>query len=312
MVVQDDGHHVGAELVQQLLPQRVVHGTSAQVREADAVLLAREGHLVGGVYVLRDVVLLEHKAHRGSRLVPRRRREGARKVGATQLRDVGVHVVRHVVKAVLDGIARGGVRLEALLAKGELALVDDGVGVAPQTDGVASRVEHPAAGRHVPAGKIALAAAQLQLGRLAGRQLVGLGKRHQDGRALLHALPRGRHGIELGHVTACDLALVGHAHLGEKVLPLVRHVQELPLEARVREAEAKREGHRRVIVKSRVVARRGLCRPGLVVAVANVDALGVLHKVGARANGGVVVGHVRIGVVAKVVEARRGREVGRP
>ena len=143
VVVQYDAHHVGVQLIEQQLPQRVVHGPPAQVDERDAVLLAGLRHLVGGVHVLGGVVLRKREADRRRRLVLRRLGEGSREVAARKLRAVGLHVRRHVLEAVLDRVSRGRVGVVGRAVEAHVHRRQLRVGVAAQADPIVARVEHP-------------------------------------------------------------------------------------------------------------------------------------------------------------------------
>ena len=144
---------------------------------------------------------------------------------------------------------------------------------------------------------------------LAGLEQLGLVEAREDNGALLDAALGVRGAVVgLDHVLASHVAGIGHVDGHSDRGAVIREVGDLLVKGGVREAIAKR------VLDRGVVVYEAIGRRGLIVAVAHVDALGVVHKVDVLGAGGRVsracehglVGVLDVGVVvrAKVVVAR--------
>ncbi len=193
------------------------------------------------------------------------------------------------------------------------------MGVGAQADHVLALVQHVGSLLGAPRGHLTHRELQLKRLGLAGLQQVGLSKGAQDNRGLLGLTLGVRGGVvDLDNVLAGHVAGVGDGHGGgHLVVSHARDVQRLA-KGGVGQAIAKREDDGLVVVKAGVVAVGRLDRCGLVVAVAHVDALFVLDKVGGAVRGGasgvasVIVRDVGVVLATKVAKGGVGGKVGGP
>ena len=191
--------------------------------------------------------------------------------------------------------------------------------VGAEADDVVARVEHVrlvigAVGGHLAHGEL-----DGDLLARTGVERVGLGEAAQhDGCLLEPTCGIGGRVVHLHDVLAGNGASVGDRDLNLDVLVIRIHGVERLGERGVREAIAKREHDGLVVVEACVVARLSLDGSSFVVAIAVIEALGVLHEVGGAVGCGagcvlsVVVLDVGVALAAKVLERGVGGEVRSP
>ena len=300
--VEDHGRHVlVAELLEKQLPLGIVPVEAGHVLQRQAVVGVDDGGI--GVADLIGSLLGEGLDHRvgGSLAVLAGRGGRTGPVGAGDVdRDLPIlHVGKMRDGGGLVGRARMALAVDDRVLHGVGAAFDHVVRVVHQLDLVVACLEHVAAraegvkGSHVLFRK----GDRHGLGR-AGRELACLGKAGQHDLRLLDAALRiGRGVIDLHHVLAGGGAGVRDLDLHGDGAAAVGKGLDALLKARVAQAVAEGILHGAVIVDEAVRGRR------LVVAVADVDALGVFDVVA-----GV---QVAVGEVAGVPEGgRRGQIVG--
>ena len=276
--VEDHGGHVLiAELLEQQLPLGIVPVEPGHVLQCQAVVGVDDGG-VGTVDFIGGL-LGEGLHHRiGGRLaVLPGLGGGARPVGAGDVnRDLAV---LHVGKVGHGGGLVGGA--------GIALAVDHGVlhGIGPAVDGLVGVVHEPdlviAGLQHIAAGAEGIEGGHVLRGKGhghglggAGLQQAGLGKADQRHMGLLDAaLGIGGGVIDLHHVLARSVAGIGDLHLQGDGAAAVHIGLNALLKAGVAQAVA--EG----VLDGAVIVDEAVGRGGLVVAVAHVDALGILHVV---------------------------------
>ena len=298
--VEDHGLHVRVgELLEQKLPLGIVPIQSGHVLQGQAVVGVDDGgiavvDLVGGLPG-------EGLYHRlGGRLaVLAGLGGGARPVRAGDVdRDLPVlHVGKVGHGSGLVGGAGIALPVDHGGRHGVGAAVDDLVGVVHQLDLILAGLQDVAArAEGVEGGHILLGEGDGDGLGGAGLQQAGLGEARQHHVGLLDAaLGVGGSVVDLHHVLARRAAGVGDLDLQGDGAAAVGEGLDALLEAGVAQAVAEGILHRGGVVDEAV--RGG----GLVVAVAHVDALGVLHIVpGAQ---------VAVGEVPRVPEGGGGGEV---
>ena len=317
---------IEGHLVEKLVPLGIVVVKSCHVRELEAVLRA-----VGDIFhivVLDGSGVVERVLHLGRGLLGSRchLRERACPVSAGEIRDAiaGRHVVELVCGCDLVGraLAVVCVVVDVVAIHMHGAGVDDVVGVRAQAHLVVACLEHVGAAFGldalvVVAGHVLIRPAERDLLALAGVEELRLCKVAEHAGALLDAALRVGSGVVAFHdILAGNGAGVRDRDLHRDVRAIVGEVGDLLIERRVGEAVAERVLHGRGIVDVAILG----CR--LVVAVAHIDAFGVVHIVDVLGAGGCVsraceeglvrVLDVRVVMGAEVVVARcRGKRVGK-
>ena len=311
----DEGvHFLDGELVEELIPLRVVVIEAREVPQDEAVLRARGGHRraavsVGGCRVVvrrREELRLAGLAH----LEVRRSRGSLREVGeaacARQVGDVTLRVVELVGSHDLVTVMRVVGSVEGLRRIHRVGLlIDDVVRVGARRNLVVADLEHVGLRVHRVVGgeRIAVPCDRQRLG-LTGLQQLRLLVRQQVRGSLFDAtVGVGRVVVDLDDVLTGDLAGVRDGHVrGHGSRGLVdRDVAHRLGERRVGQAETERVDDLVAVVDDVLSGGR------LVPAVADVDRVVVVDegrlRLGALVEG-VVLGelrHVRVLEVAEVV-----------
>ncbi len=274
-------HVVHSELVQQLLPLGVVIVLAPQVHQRQAVLGPGGGHGVIAVVELGGIVIgvvIEAGLHVGRHLKIGGGGHRGVMVGKAVLAGQVGHIALGVAKLGEGGGAIGG----AAAGVGDggahgIGLgVDDVVGVSVDGDHVVAGLQHISArtliveGRHI----LRLEGDLHGLG-LARLKDPGLVEGHQVGAGLLNAaVGVGWVVIDLHHVLARHAAGVGDGDVEADGPISFGDGAHLLLEGGVAQAVAEGVNHRAVVVDG------ALHRGGLIPAVAHVDALHIVDKVG--------------------------------
>ena len=276
--VEDHGRHVLiAELLQQQLPLGIVPVKTGHVLQREAVVGVDDSGIA--VIDLIGRLLGEGQHHRvgGSLAVDARGRGRARPVGAGDVdRDLAVlHVGEMRDGGGLIGGARVALAEDDGLRDGVGAAVDQLMRILHQLDLIVAGLEHIAAraeaveGGHV----LRLEGDGHGLGG-AGLKQAGLAEASEhDVRLFDTALRVGGGVIDLHHVLAGNVAGVRDLHLHGDGTVAVGVALDALLKARVAQAVAEGVLHGAVVVDEAVRGRR------LIVAIADVDALGVLDVV---------------------------------
>ena len=257
------------ELVEELLPARVVVGGVPQIGERDAVVRPEGGQVALG---LRGTLLHRREQHvGGGQIGVGAVGIGARPVGARQVRQVAVGVAepvlqlgaRHLV-GVVDDVRGDSVRQHRL----------DVVHIVADLDCVVARLKHVGlAISHVIGGHVADGERDGQRLGLAGCQVGGLGEAGKLDRGLLDAaLGVGGGEVHLHDVLARGVTGVGDLDGDAHLVARDGGGAGLPVEVRVAHAVPERE------LDGGLVARLVVQVARLVVAVADVDALLVVDQ----------------------------------
>lgn len=275
------GHLRDSGLVQQVLPPGIVVLGTPQILEHEPVLGTGHGHLGIRVEVGRRVevgVDVELGCPGFLERCRGRRRQRGLVVGEA----VGAGEVDHVASSVREPVLRShgvaGARVVCSVDDGVLDRVgllgQHRVAVRIRGKDVVPSLEDVAAGtRHVVGREVLDVHLDGHVLGGTGLQHACLGEAHKVRGGLLHTAVRvGRVAVELDNLLACGLPRVGHADLGGD--PPVSHRQRCHRLLERGVAQTMAEG-----VLDHLVVRNGtLCGGGLVVLVADVDALGVVDE----------------------------------
>ena len=297
--VQNHRSHVlVGKLFKKLFPLRIVPIQPRHVGQRQAVIRI-DDRGIGGVDFVRRFFTERLHDRVGSRLAVRAGGRGrARPVGAGGIdRDLAVlHVGKVRDGGGLIGRARMAFAIGDRLLHRISAAVDHSMRVVHQLDFVVPGFKHIAARAERVERRHILRFERNRHGLgFVRRQFLGLGKADQSDMRLLNAALGVRRGIvNLHHILARDAAGVGDLHLHRNRTVAVGIARDLLREGRVAQAIAER------VLHSLFVVDKAVCRRRLIVAIADVDALGVFD---------IVALEVAVGKVARVPIRRRGGQV---
>ena len=276
--VEDHGRHILiAELLEQQFPLGIVPGEPGEILEHEAVVGVDDRGV--GVVDLIGGLLGERLHHEigGCLTVRARARRGARPVGAGDVD--GDLPVLHIGKMRDGGGLIGGARIalavDDRVLHGISPAVDDLMRVFHQLDRVVAGLEHIAARAEGVEGSHILGCEGHRhgLGLARGEEL-RLGEAREHDLSLLHAaLGIGRGVVDLHDVLTRDRAGVCDLDLHGDDAVAVGIALDALLKVRIAQTVAKGVLHGAVIVD------KAVGRGGLIVAVADIDALGVLDIV---------------------------------